>query len=50
MAASPAEYPTSGRRSFFLDDSGTLRGGDKQGAVAAASDPRIEERSVRQQP
>ena len=50
LAASPAEYPTSGRRSFFLDDSGTLRGGDKQGAVATASDARIEDRTARQQP
>jgi hypothetical protein len=50
LAASPAEYPTSGRRSFFLDASGTLRGGDKQGTVATASDPRIEEKGARQRP
>ena len=50
LAASPAEYPTSGRRSFFLDAPGTLRGGDKQGAVATASDPRIEEKSSLVQP
>jgi hypothetical protein len=50
LAAAPAEYPTSGRRSFFLDASGTLRGGDKQGAVATASDPRIEDKTSRAQP
>lgn len=50
LAASPLEYPSSGRRSFFLDASGTLRGGDKQGAVATASDPRIEEKGSRQRP
>lgn len=41
LAASPAEYGKTGRRSFFLDSSGVLRGADKQGAVAAATDPRI---------
>lgn len=50
LAASPVEYPSSGRRSFFLDASGTLRGGDKQGVVATASDPRIEEKGSRQRP
>lgn len=50
LAAAPAEYPSSGRRSFFLDASGTLRGGDKQGAVATASDPRIEDKGSRVQP
>ena len=44
LAATPAEYGKTGRRSFFLDSSGTLRGGDKQGAVATAADPRIEPR------
>ncbi len=42
LAATPTEYGKMGRRSFFLDASGTLRGTDKQGAVATASDPRIE--------
>jgi hypothetical protein len=50
LAAAPAEYPTSGRRSFFLDAAGTLRGDDKQGAVATAMDPRIEEKSSLAQP
>ena len=42
LAATPAEYGKTGRRSFYLDSSGTLRGGDKQGAVATSRDPRIE--------
>jgi len=41
LAASPAEYGKTGRRSFFLDSSGVLRGSDKQGGVAAATDPRV---------
>lgn len=42
LAATPAEYGKTGRRSFFLDSSGDLRGGDKHGAVATIQDPRIE--------
>jgi hypothetical protein len=41
LAASPAEYGKTGRRSFFLDSSGILRGADKQGGVANTRDPRI---------
>jgi len=41
LAASPTEYGKTGRRSFFLDSSGMLRGADKKGAVATAADPRI---------
>ncbi len=44
LAATPAQYSKTGRRSFFLDTSGVLRGGDKQGTVATAQDPRIEPR------
>ena len=44
LAATPVEYGRSGQRSFFLDASGILRGGDKKGAVATNADPRIEER------
>jgi hypothetical protein len=44
LACAPAEYGVTGRRSFYLDASGVLRGGDKQGAVATAADPRIEPR------
>ena len=41
LAASPVEYGKTGRRSFFLDSSGILRGADKQGGVANSTDPRI---------
>jgi hypothetical protein len=44
LTAAPAEYGKTGRRSFFLDSSATLRGGDKMGAAATAADPRIEAR------
>jgi hypothetical protein len=45
LAAAPTQYGTSGRRSFFLDSSGKMRGADKQGAPATAADPLIEESS-----
>ncbi len=41
VAASPKEYGKMGRRSFFLDSSGILRGADKKGGVANSADPRI---------
>lgn len=41
LASSPKEYGKAGRRSFFLDSSGILRGADKQGAMATSADPRI---------
>ncbi len=41
LASSRNENGKSGRRSFFLDSSGILRGADKQGGIASASDPRI---------
>lgn len=42
LACAPVQYGVTGRRSFYLDAAGTLRGGDKQGAIATATDPRIE--------
>ncbi len=42
LTATPAEYGKTGKRSFFLDATGELRGGDKQGAEATAEDPKIE--------
>jgi hypothetical protein len=42
LTATPVEYGKSGKRSFFLDATGELRGGDKQGAEATAEDPKIE--------
>lgn len=41
LVSCPAEYGKSGKRSFFLDSSGVLRGEDKKGAPATATDPRI---------
>jgi hypothetical protein len=41
LAATPTEYGKDGRRSFYLDSGGVLRGADKQGAVATSTDPRI---------
>jgi hypothetical protein len=41
LAATPIEYGKIGRRSFFLDSAGILRGANKQGAVAVSTDPRI---------
>ncbi len=44
LACAPVKYGVTGRQSFYLDASGVLRGGDKQGAIATAADPRIEPR------
>jgi hypothetical protein len=41
LSSSPKLYGKSGRRSFFLDSSAVLRGADKQGGAATASDPRV---------
>ena len=41
VASSPKEYGKMGRRSFFLDSSGILRGADKKGGIADQTDPRI---------
>jgi hypothetical protein len=41
LAATPVVYGKDGRRSFLLDAGGTLRGADKNGAVATADDPSI---------
>jgi hypothetical protein len=41
LASSPKDYGKTGRRSFFLDSTGILRGADKQGGVATSTDPRI---------
>lgn len=41
LAAAPVEYGSNGKRSFLLDSAGTLRGADKNGAIATANDPRI---------
>jgi len=41
LAATPDQYGKTGRKSFFLDSEGVLRGADKQGALATSADPRI---------
>lgn len=41
LAATPIDYEKTGRRSFYLDSGGTLRGADKQGAVATLDDPPV---------
>ena len=43
LAAAPIQYGQAGRRSFYLDSEGVLRGADKQGEVATWSDPRIDD-------
>lgn len=39
LAATPLVYGRTGRRSFFRDATGNLRGADHQGSVGSASDP-----------
>lgn len=41
MSATPVEYGKSGKLSLFMDHTRVLRGGDKSGASASASDPPI---------
>jgi hypothetical protein len=41
VAAVPVEYGKDGRRSFYLDSNGVLRGADKHGGVATSTDPKI---------
>jgi len=41
VSAVPSEYGKSGKLSLFIDQSGVLRGGDRNGAAANASDPTI---------
>jgi YD repeat-containing protein len=43
LAATPVDYGSAGRRSFYLDSKGVLRGADKHGAVATVDDPQIRE-------
>ena len=41
VAATPLQYGSTGRRSFYLDATGILHGADHQGAVATSTDPRV---------
>jgi len=43
LAATPVQYGQAGRRSFYLDSDGVLRGADKHGEVATPGDPRIDD-------
>ena len=42
VSATPLEYGKTGRLSLFLDQNRVLRGGDKSGVSASASDPPIQ--------
>ena len=44
IIATPIEYGAGGKRSFYLDSTGMLRGGDKKGDVASPDDPRLNDR------
>jgi len=42
VSARPNRYRKTGRKSFYIDESGVLRGADKNGAAATVADPEIE--------
>jgi hypothetical protein len=50
LAATPEEYGTSGRRSFFLDASGKVHGADRRGEVGSSDDPLIAAESAESTP
>jgi hypothetical protein len=50
LAATPSEYGKGGKRSFYMSETGKLRGGDKLGAPATAADPLIDETPAKQMP
>ncbi|MFQ3639260.1 MAG: hypothetical protein SNJ62_04530 [Chloracidobacterium sp.] len=37
--STPTDYPASGRMSYFIDQTGKLRGSDRRGGRASATDP-----------
>ena len=41
VMAVPAEYGASGRRSFFVDETGVIRGEDNHGLEASKSTPPV---------
>ena len=43
LKATPRGYPKTGRRSFYIDETGEMRGADKQGAAASTNDPIIDD-------
>jgi hypothetical protein len=42
LVATPTEYGKGGKRSFFMNATGKLRGADKTGAPATSTDPLID--------
>jgi len=50
LAATPTEYGKSGKRSFYMSETGKLRGADKAGAPATIADPLIDETASKQTP
>ena len=42
VTATPKEYGKTGRRSFFIDETGTMRAADHKGKPATASDPPVD--------
>jgi hypothetical protein len=42
LAAAPESYGRTGRRSFFRDSGGTIRGADHQGAIGSEFDPKVQ--------
>jgi hypothetical protein len=43
ISATPKTYGKTGRRSFFVDNTGTVRGADHRGEPANTDDPAIEQ-------
>ncbi len=43
VTATPRAYRKTGIRSFFIDESGEMRGGDKNGQIATVNDPFIDD-------
>ncbi len=43
VSATPKTYGKSGRRSFFIDNTGTVRGADHRGEPANTDDPAVEQ-------
>ena len=42
ITATPQSYRKTGRKSFYVDETGVIRGADKNGAPANADDPPIQ--------
>ena len=42
LVAVPVEYGPDGRMSFYLDESGIIRGADHQGGAPSSADPQVQ--------